>query len=299
VLVAVTGATGFVGRHVAAALARRGHTVRVLVRGPIQARTVERLGVEVIPGQLADPAALRALTRGANAVVHLVGIIVETGRATFQTVHIEGTRQVLEAARVAGVERFVHMSAVGARDEPGATPYHRTKWQAEQLVRASGLSHVVFRPSIISGPESAPIRTLARLHRWSPVVPVFGDGRFPTQPVWIEDVALAVALAVERPALSGTFELGGPQVLTYENFLVTIGRVTGHPRPLVHVPLALVRAAAAALDLLGPAAPLTSHQLQMLVEGSATPANAIESVFGIRPVAFEQALQRDLAPRRG
>src|SRR5258707_13887538 len=113
--------------------------------------------------------------------------------------------RVVQAARGAGVERFVHMSAVRARDDPDATPYHRTKWHGEELVRTSGLSHAVFRPSIISGPESPPIRTLARLHRWSPAVPVFGDGRFPTQPVWVEDVALAFALAVEQPALVGAF----------------------------------------------------------------------------------------------
>src|SRR5881396_2683125 len=131
-----------------------------------------------------------------------------------------------------------------------------------------------------------------------PVVPVFGDGRFPTQPVWVEDVALAFALSVEQPSLSGVFELGGPQVLTYEEFLLAIGRAAGHPRPLVHMPLALARAAAGAFDLLGAAAPLTSDQLQMLVEGSATPANAIESVFGIRPIPFEQGLNRYLAPGR-
>jgi len=298
VLIAVTGATGFVGRHITTVLARRGHAIRALVRSPFQAQALEGLGVELVPGDLADAAALTALLRGATTVVHLVGIIVETGRASFHAVHVEGTRRVLEAARRAGVERFVHMSAVGARDEPGATPYHRTKWHAEELVRASGLSHAVFRPSIISGPESAPIRTLARLHRWSPVVPVFGDGRFPTQPVWAEDVALAFALAAEQSALAGAFELGGPQVLTYKEFLLAIGRAARHPRPLVHVPLGLARAAAAALGLLGAAAPLTGDQLQMLVEGSATPANAIESVFGIQPVAFEQGLNRYLAPSR-
>ena len=297
-LIAVTGATGFVGRHIAAVLTRRGHAVRALVRRPIQARTLASLGVELVPGDLADVAALKTLTRGTHAVVHLVGIIVEKGPATFHAVHVDGTRRLVEAARQAGIERFVHMSAVGARDERGATPYHRTKWHAEQLVRASGLSHAVFRPSIISGPESAPIRTLARLHRWSPVVPVFGDGRFPTQPVWVEDVALAFALSVEQPSLSGVFELGGPQVLTYEEFLLAIGQAAGHPRPLVHMPLALARAAAGAFDLLGAAAPLTSDQLQMLVEGSATPDNAIESVFGIRPIPFEQGLNRYLAPGR-
>ncbi len=294
-LIAVTGATGFVGRHITTVLARRGHTVRALVRDPHRASTLESLGVELIPGDLADAGALTTLMRAANAVVHLVGIIVEMGPATFHAVHVEGTRRVVEAARRAGVERFVHMSA---RDEPGATPYHRTKWHAEELVRASGLSHAVFRPSIINGPESPPIRTLARLHRWSPVVPVFGDGHFPTQPVWVEDVALAFALAVEQPALGGAFELGGPQVLTYEEFVLAIGRAAGHPRRLVHLPLALARAAARAFDLLGAAAPLTSDQLQMLVEGSATPANAIESVFGIQPVPFDQGLIRYLAPTR-
>jgi uncharacterized protein YbjT (DUF2867 family) len=298
VLIAVTGATGFVGRHITALLARRGHVVRALVRDPSQARALGSLGVELVPGSLADAAALGTLTHGVSAVVHLVGIIVERGDATFQTVHVEGTRRVLEAAARAGVKRLVHMSAVGARDEPEATPYHRTKWRAEQLVRASGVSHAVFRPSIISGPESAPILTLARLHRWSPVVPVFGDGQFPTQPVWVEDVALAFALAVEQPGLCGAFELGGPQVLTYEEFLREIGRAARHPRPLVHVPLALVRAAASVFGLLGAAAPLTSDQLQMLVEGSATPANAIESVFGIRPLPFDQGLNY-LAPSRG
>jgi len=304
VLIAVTGATGFVGRHLTALLARRSggggggrHRVRALARHPARAAALLGPGVELVPGDLSDPASLATLAQGADAVIHLVGIIVEAGRATFREVHVEGTRRILAAARAGGVWRFVHMSAVGARDEPGATPYHRTKWQAEELVRAAGLAYAIFRPSIISGPGNAPIRTLARLHRWSPVVPVFGDGRFPTQPVWIDDVALAFARAVEDSALEGTFELGGPAVLTYEQFLLAIGRAAGHPRPLVHVPLVLVRAAAAAFDLLGPAAPLTSDQLQMLVEGSATPRNAIESVFGIRPLLFEEGLQRYLGPR--
>jgi len=293
-LVALTGGTGFVGRHVTATLVARGHRVRVLARDPARARFLSEQPVEIVAGGLADRAALDRLAGGADALIHLVGIIVEQGAQTFTSVHVAGTHALLGAARQAGVRRFVHMSAVGARDEPGATPYHRTKGQAEQQVREAGFSHAIFRPSIINGPESAPIRLLARLHRWSPIVPVFGDGRFPTQPVWIDDVALAFALAAERPDTVGVFELGGPQVLTYEDFLLTIGRATGHSRPLIHVPLGLARATAGVFDWLGPSAPLTSDQLQMLVEGSATPANAIESVFGIRPVAFEEGLKRFL-----
>jgi uncharacterized protein YbjT (DUF2867 family) len=298
VLIAVTGASGFVGGHVTALLARRGHHVRALVRSHGPGRTADGLPADRTAGDLGNTAALAALTQGADVVVHLVGIIVEAGAATFEAVHVEGTRRLLTAARDAGVRRFVHMSAVGARDDPRATRYHRTKWRAEQLVRGSGLSHAIFRPSIISGPESRPIRTLARLHRWSPLVPVFGDGRFPTQPVWIEDVALAFALAAERPALGGVFELGGPAALTYEEFVRAIGRAAGHPRPLVHVPLAVARAAAAAFGLAGPLAPLTPDQLRMLVEGSATPANALESVLGIRALPFEAGLMRYLGGGR-
>lgn len=293
-LIAVTGATGFVGRHLAALLARRGHSVRALVRNPRRADALRNLPVELVAGDLSDPGVLALLVRDASAVVHLVGIIVESGRATFQDVHVEGTRRVLAAARQAGVGRVVHMSAIGARDARAATPYHRTKWEAEELVRGSGLSYAIFRPSIISGPESVPIRTLARLHRWSPVVPMFGDGQFATQPVWIEDVALAFALAAENGRFTGAFELGGPAPMTYAAFVRAIGRAAGHPRPLVHLPLALARAAARVFDLLGGAAPLTSDQLQMLVEGGATPANAIESVFDIHPLSFEQGLERYL-----
>src|SRR5260370_718571 len=142
--------------------------------------------------------------------------------------------RILAAAADARVRRFVHMSAGGAGDRRGGTPYHRRKWRGEEVVRRSGIASVIFRPSIISGPESAPIRTLARLHRWSPLVPVFGDGRFPTQPVWIEDVALAFALAAEDAAFTGAFELGGPAALSYEAVLLPICRAPGHPRPLAH-----------------------------------------------------------------
>ncbi|HEU5260798.1 MAG TPA: NAD-dependent epimerase/dehydratase family protein [Gemmatimonadales bacterium] len=295
-LVALTGSTGFVGRHVAATLLGRGHRVRALARELARgrARSLAEQGIEFVPGHLHDPAALEQLTRGTAAIIHLVGIIVEQGAATFHGVHVEGTRALLAAALEARVPRFVHMSAVGARDEPDATEYHRTKWHAEELVRGSRLSHAILRPSIISGPESAPIRLLARLHRWSPVIPVFGDGTFPTQPVWVGDVALAFALAAEQPDHVGAYELGGPQVLTYEEFVLAIGRASGYPRPLVHVPIGIVRAAAGVFDLLGPAAPLSSAQLQMLVEGSATPANAIQSVFGIEPLPFEDGLKRYL-----
>jgi NADH dehydrogenase len=294
VIVAVTGATGFVGRHLTDVLVERGHRPRVLVRDPAALPFRRPDAVDLVPGSLAEPRALATLVAGAAAVVHLVGIIVEDGPATFDAVHVQGTRAVIDAARAGGVHRFVYMSAAGARDEAGATPYHRTKAAAEAIVRAGGLSHVIFRPSIISGPESAPIGLLARMHRLAPVIPLFGHGDFPTQPVWVGDVAMAFALAVEGRGADGTYELGGPAVVSYREFVRAIGRAAGSPRPLVPIPLPLVRAGTRVFDLLGARAPLTSDQLEMLVEGNATPSNAIESVFGIRPLPFEEGLKRYL-----
>jgi len=293
-LVAVTGATGFVGRHVVRSLLDRSHQVKALLR-PSPA-SPPPAGVEPVPGSLDDHSALRSLVTGADVVVHLVGIIEERGAATFQAVHVDGTRNLAAVAHQAGVRRFVYMSAAGARESATATEYHRTKAQAEAIVRAVAFpgGTVVFRPSLISGPENVPLRLLARLHRWLPMVPVFGDGSFPTQPVWVGDVALAFALAAERPGdFRGEFELGGPDRVTYADLLRAIGRASGHPRPLVRVPLGLIRAAARVFDYV-PGAPLTSDQLQMLTEGSAAPANAIESVFGIRPVGLEEGLRRYL-----
>ena len=292
-IIAVTGATGFVGRHIVERLVERGHRPRALVRNPRRLPFRHPDAIDLVPGSLADAAAVRALVAGADAVIHLVGIIVEQGAMTYEAVHVTGTRAVLTAARDAGVGRFVHMSAGATRDEPGATPYHRTKAAAERLVIASGLSHVVFRPTLISGPGNVPIATLARVHRFAPLVPIFGAGTFPLQPVWVGDVAQAFVLAAEGRG-TGTLELGGPTTLTYKAFVQAIGRACGHPRPTVHIPLPLVRFAARLASPLGALAPITRDQLQMLVEGSVTTSNAIESVFGIKPLEFEAGLRRYL-----
>ena len=299
--IAVTGGTGFVGRHLVRTLLARGHSVRVL------ARDLSRLpfpadAVQVVRGALADDAALDRLAAGADALVHLVGIIAETADVTFEGIHVEGTRRAVAAATRGGVGRLVHMSAVGARHEASATPYHRTKAGGEDVVRAAGLPFVILRPAVIVGPESAPIAILARLHRWLPAVPVFGAGDFPMQPVWIGDVTTAFALAAEGVPAQGVHELGGPAHVTYVDFVRAVGRAAGRPRPVVHVPLTLARVAASAFDFLPAAlAPITTDQLQMLVEGGATPDNAIERVFGIEPLGLDEALRRALErdERRG
>jgi NADH dehydrogenase len=293
-VVAITGGTGFVGRYIVGELLARGHTVRVLARDPARLPfAADR--VTVVPGTLADAPAIARLVAGANAVVHLVGIIAETGDATFAAIHVQAAGVVARAARDAGARRLIHMSAIGARHEPAATAYHRSKAAGEDAVRAMGISHIILRPTMIVGRESVPISLLARLHRLLPAIPMFGAGDFPMQPVWVGDVAAAFAAAAEGTGTDGTHEIGGPDRVTYAELVQAIGRAVGHARPLLRAPLGLARFAARAFDALPPAlAPITSQQLQMLVEGSTTGDNAIEREFGVRPLGMDDALHRSV-----
>lgn len=295
-LVAVTGATGFVGSRVVERLLRRDHEVRILTRNPERAGWLRDRGVEVVAGGVESQSPLGALVAGAGAVVHLVGIIVEVAGQTFERVHVSGTRNVLGAAREAGVPRLVHMSALGARPDREATAYHRTKAAAEELVRTSGVSHAILRPSLIAGQGSPPLRMMVDMLRLSPVVPVIGDGKYQMQPVAIEDVAEVFAVAVEKPDIRGTFDVAGLDALTYHEMLDLFERALGVKRRRVPVPVGMVRFAAYAGMALPNLNPITPDQLTMLIEGNTTTNNAIESTFGVAPRRFADVAREICEP---
>jgi len=296
-IVALTGATGFVGGAVLQRLLRREHQVRVLVRDPDRAGRLRDYGdVQVIAGELADEDALATLVAGAEAVVHLVGIIAPRGSQTFDRVHVAGTAAIVAAARAAGVRRFAHMSALGARADAAATPYQRTKAASEDAVRLVFPGHVILRPSLIAGPGNVPLRMMINMVRMAPVVPVIGDGRYRMQPVWLEDVAEAFALAVEREDLAGTYDIAGPEALTWHQMLDRIEEALAVRRRRVGVPLGIVRLGAAAGLVLPELAPITPDQLQMLLEGSTTDANALPTVFGVTPRPFAEVMREMCAP---
>ena len=295
--IAITGATGFVGGAVVQRLLRRGHDVRALVREPERAGRLRDLGsVELVAGDLEAAAALRGLMAGAEAAVHLVGIIAESGRQTFERIHVEGTARVVAAAREAGVRRFVQMSALGARAEPAATAYHRSKAAGEEVVRSCGIHSVILRPSLVAGAGSPPLRMAIDLVRFAPVVPIIGDGRYRLQPVWIEDVAEVFAVAVERPDLAGTFDIAGPDQLTWHEMVDLIERALAVTRRRIGVPVSMVRFAAHAGVALPQLSPISPDQLQMLLEGNITEANAVETVFGVRPRPFGDVVRELCAP---
>src|ERR1051326_6170954 len=175
--VLVTGATGFVGHAVALAVHRAGHSLRILVRNPGAQKVQELVAAtasEIHLGDVLDTTSLEGMLIGIDAIIHLVGIISEFGRYTFENIHTEGTRNVVQGAQQYGVRRFIQMSALGTR--PGAASrYHQTKWAAEEIVRESGLAFTIFRPSLIYGPQDHFVNLFARIARLSPVLPIVGS----------------------------------------------------------------------------------------------------------------------------
>lgn len=293
-MILVTGATGFVGSHLVKRLRQEGLKVRAMVRTPEKAQSLKDLGAEIVPGDISDVPSLEAAAKGCEKVLHLVGIIQEGRGFTFQSVHVEGTRNILDAAKKAGVKHFLYQSALGTR-EGAKSEYHRTKWEAETLVKASGIPYAILRPSLIYGPGDLFTIRLAEMIRLSPVLPVIGTGRSKIQPIYIEDVASCIAkILIDGQHLGKTYEIGGPEQLTYEEVTKAIAAALGVRRPVVHMPLSFMRTMARVTEAVLPKPPVTTDQLIMLQEDNVCDMRDIREVFGIEPVKFREGLARFL-----
>lgn len=290
----VTGGTGFVGPKIVHALRAEDRLVRCLVRDPERAKVLASWGCELAQGDVTDPESVRRAAEGCEVVVHLVAII-QGKSEQFERIMVQGTRNVVEAAKAGGVRRFVLMSALGTSEETKElAPYFRSKWEMEQMVKGSGLEHVIFRPSFIFGKDGGALKTFMRLVRLSPVIPVFGAGDQRIQPIWVEDVARYYAAAIDRPdAANRTFELGGPDIVTWEELYDRIKRVLRKRRPKLHVPMGLMRVNAAILEALPGPTPLTRDQLKMLAGPDNVVSNSdAQETFGIELVPLDEQLRR-------
>ncbi|MFL5930402.1 MAG: complex I NDUFA9 subunit family protein [Gaiellaceae bacterium] len=265
--VLVTGATGFVGPHVANAIVDAGHEVRVLERKPGSWRKAGIRCQEAVQGDMTDADGLRRAVQGVDVVVHLVAI--RQGKSEeFQRIMIEGTRNLLAAS--SGVKRFVLMSALGTDERTkDLVPYFNAKWQEEQDVKAAGLEHVIFRPSFIFGRDGGILPTFMKLARLSPFTGIVGSGNQRIQPLWIDDAGAYFAKSVDLPeAANRTFELGGPDVVTWNELWQRIRAVLGiRRRPTVHLPTSLMRLPATVTERLPGSIPLTRDLLTMLEAG--------------------------------
>ena len=293
-MILVTGGTGFVGGHVVHALRASDQQVRALVRERSSGTKLESSGAELVEGDVTSPESLRRAAEGADAVVHLVAIR-QGKREEFQRVMVDGTRNLLAAAKEAGVDRFVHMSALGTSAETkDLVPYYGAKWQMEQDVKASGIPYVIFRPSFIFGPDGGILPTFAKLARLTPVTPVIGSGRQRIQPIWADDVGAYFARAVtEEAAANRTFEIGGPEAVSWNEFWERLKRARGIKRPSVHVPVGLMRVNALVTERLPGNIPLTRDLLKMLEAGDnvVTDTSAVD-VFGLPLVPLDEQLRR-------
>jgi NADH dehydrogenase len=267
-LILVTGGTGFVGGHVVHELRGRDLPVRCLVRDSRKATKLTGWGCELTEGDVTDEQSLRRAVAGVDTIVHLVAIR-QGPREQFQRIMVDGTRDLLSAARDAGVGRFVHMSALGTSEETRElVPYYWAKWENEQQVRSSGVPFVIFRPSFVFGPDGGILPTFVKLAKLTPVTPIIGSGRQRIQPIWADDLAKIFTEATQQEDIAGRlFELGGPDAVTWNEFWERLKRVLGLRRPSVHVPVGLMKINALLTERLPGDIPLTRDLLKMLEHG--------------------------------
>ncbi|MSP78416.1 MAG: complex I NDUFA9 subunit family protein [Dehalococcoidia bacterium] len=284
-MILVTGATGLLGRYTVAELAAQGMPVCCLVRNPERARQVLGPRPALVTGDVRDAASVRSAMQGIDAVVHLVAVIRESKHAgTFDLVNVAGTRTVAQAAQEAGVRRIVHISVLGAADEPGLH-YFRSKWLGEQEVLKSDVPYTILRPSLLFGLGDEFFNLLAALQRLGSVVPVAGGGRTRFQPVAVQDVARCIALSLSDPGYAGrALNIGGPETLSYNEILDRVAEAMGVRKRLkLHVPMPLMRGMAWLMGRLLPTPPVTSEQLQLLNRDNVTETDAIVKAFGFAP----------------
>jgi NADH dehydrogenase len=293
-LVTVFGGSGFLGRHVVRALARAGFRIRPAVRRPDLAGHLQPLGrvgqIHAVQANLRYPASVEAAVRDADVVINLVGILFERGNQRFEAVQAEGAANVARAAAAAGA-RMIHISALGADAESPAL-YARSKAAGEVAVLANVADAVIFRPSILFGPEDDFFNRFASLARFSPALPLIGGGETKFQPVFVGDVAQAILAAVNGGARGGTiYELGGPEVKTFKALMEYVLAVTERKRLLVPLPFGLAKLQAQILKLL-PKPLLTPDQVELLrtdnvVSAAASAEGRTIEALGIAPSALE------------
>ncbi|WP_137389123.1 complex I NDUFA9 subunit family protein [Rhodoligotrophos defluvii] len=294
-LVTIVGGSGFLGRHIVQVLAKRGYRIRAAVRHPELAGHLQPLGmvgqIQAVQGNVRYPASIAAACKGAQTVINLTGILYETGRQTFEAIHVLGAEAVAKVAHVAGATQLIHVSAIGA-DPASPSAYARTKAEGEVRVRAAFPEATILRPSVVFGPEDQFLNLFAAMARVMPVLPLIGGGRTRMQPVYVGDIARAVGELVDRKIGAGTiYELGGPEILTLREIFEYVLKTTHRRRLLMPIPFSAAKLQATFLQML-PKPLLTTDQVTQLQYDNVVSADAARDKrtfagLGIVPQALE------------
>ena len=278
----VTGASGFIGRRVVQALVLKEYNVRALLHTPDR-RSLLPDGVEIAYGDVLDVDSLVDACVGVSVVVHLAAVIRESGRFTFQHVNYEGTRNLLRAAVICGIGRFVYASTMGANSD-AAIPYLYSRWMAEQEVSLSDVPSVVLRFSAGFGEGDGFFNLLAAQVKLFPMVPIVGDGQVRFQPIAADDMAMCLGYACVMDHLDGkTLDLGGPEYYTYDQIVDLVAETLGVRISKVHVPVWLAGVGVAVMETFMPRSPVTREEIRVLRLDSTTELGSVEKNFGFVP----------------
>ncbi|MDP9203792.1 MAG: NAD-dependent epimerase/dehydratase family protein [Gemmatimonadota bacterium] len=301
--VLVTGGTGVVGQAAVTELLKRGHTVRLLTRNAAEDARQWLEGVESWPASISDQSELQGCAKGCDLVLHVAGIVEESPpHLTFERVNVEGTRSIVREAERCRVGRFVYVSSLGA--ETGESPYHRSKRRAEEIVRSFAGGWIVLRPGNVYGPGDEVVSRILTMVRTLPLVPVLGSGDDKFQPIWVEDVAVALGECVHRTDLHGrVLEIAGEDKTSLNDLVDRFSEITGRSPARVPIPSLLASAGVTLAGLFGARLPVNESQLIMLSEGNVirTPgANALIGVFRIKPTSLASGLRKlaDVQPEQ-
>ncbi|HEX3534653.1 MAG TPA: NAD-dependent epimerase/dehydratase family protein [Gemmatimonadaceae bacterium] len=292
--VLVTGGTGVVGQAAVTEILAGGHIVRLLARNAAEDARQWPAGVEPWPANIGDQSELRGCAEGCDLVIHAAGIMEETGQLTYESINVDGTRNVLREAERCKVGRFIYLSSLGA--ETGDSPYHRSKRRAEDLVRNFAGGWIILRPGNVYGPGDDVVSLLLTVVRTFPVVPIIGTGEDKFQPIWVEDLAAVLSECVRRVDLHGrVLELAGEEKTCLNDLLDRMSEITGRSPARIPIPPFLASAGSTIAGLLGARLPINESQLMMLSEGNVieTPGgNGLTSVFHIAPTPLDRGLRK-------
>jgi len=296
-MIFLTGASGFVGGHLLDFLVGKGREVKCLARSDKSAEKLARKGAAVVRGDITRPETLKDVLHKEDFVVHLVGIIEEKGKSTFRSVHVEGTANLVAEAKRAGIMHFFYQSALGA-DKGSWSGYLKTKAEAEDIVKNSGLAYSIFRPSLIIGPWDGFTSKLVDMIKLSPVLPIPGEGKSKFQPVSVHDWIKCMAKVIESPGqYKSTFDIGGPEHITYREMVETLAEVMGRSKPVVTLPMGFMKVSTILIEKIFSSPPVTSDQLKLLEMDNITDLDVIEKNFEFKPVTYKDTLKDFVKPK--